>query len=403
MFKTFEAKIVYLFTILVFTNIIVYQYVMHMTSIQSNLFFIGLAMVVFVYRLLVSRISINMLLGRIGIWAFLYFSILTVYFILSDIGKIEFEYYKELVNSIIIVLAYYWILSENKTHIQVARIAILHATIITAILLIFDFFSPGIILDRSSSFFIAGRASGITLNPNTAGSILTLGLIFSIDMVPKRLRLLFMLLIFIAVLVTFSRSALLLYLILTVIFTVQKKISFFSLFVGVISLSFFIGIMLTFVLHFMKANGIRTTNIEERIAYIETMGGSGNDKSADERIHIVEAAYELFANNPLFGKGFAATALWNHKIEAHNQYMNYFAQYGIFSLFMFPLLVYLSTKGAKNEAKGVAVAFVVFILIKGIFTHNILRAYFYLIIFVLMMNMTLVSIDESQQKEIEDV
>jgi len=401
MLKTFEAKIVYLFTILIFTNIIVYQYVMHMTSIQSNLFFVGLAMVVFVYRLLYSKISISLLLGRIGVWAFIYFIIITVYFILSGTGKVEFEYYKELVNSIIIILAYYWILSEKKEYIKVARVAILHATIITVILLVIDFFDPGVILDRNSSFFIAGRASGITLNPNTAGSILTLGLIFSIDMVPKKLRLFYMLLVFVGVLVTFSRSALLLYIILTIIFLFQKKISLFSLLVGVFSLSFLFGIMLAFALNFMKSHGIRTTNIEERIAYIESMGGSGNDDSANERILIVKAAYELFADNPFFGKGFAATALWHHKVEAHNQYMNYFAQYGILSLLIFPLLVYLSAKGARDEAKSVAIAFVIFMLIKGIFTHNILRSYYYLITFVLMMNMTMVSIKSIEEESSE--
>ena len=275
MLKTFELKIVYLFTILTFTNIIVYQYVMHITPIQSNIFFVGLAMLVFVYRLLYTEISSNSLLGRMGAWSLIYFFITTSYFILSNPGKIEFTYYKEILNSIIIILAYYWILSEKKSHIKVARVAMLHATIITVVLLIIDFFIPGTILDRSSDFFIAGRSSGLTLNPNTAGTVLILGLILSLDMVYKRLRLLYMLIVFMGVLVTFSRSAILLYLILTLIFAIQKKINFVSLLISIISLSFVFGMVLAFALHFLKSNGIKTSNIEQRIAYIESFGGSG--------------------------------------------------------------------------------------------------------------------------------
>ena len=399
MLKTFELKIVYLFTILTFTNIIVYQYVMHITPIQSNIFFVGLAMLVFVYRLLYTEISSNSLLGRMGAWSLIYFFITTSYFILSNPGKIEFTYYKEILNSIIIILAYYWILSEKKSHIKVARIAMLHATIITVVLLIIDFFIPGTILDRSSDFFIAGRSSGLTLNPNTAGTVLILGLILSLDMVYKRLRLLYMLIVFMGVLVTFSRSAILLYLILTLIFAIQKKINFVSLLISIISLSFVFGMVLAFALHFLKSNGIKTSNIEQRIAYIESFGGSGNDKSADERIHILEDSYNLFAKNPLLGQGVAATKLWGHKVEAHNQYMNYFAQFGILSIFIFPLLVYLSIKGAKNEALSLAVAFVIFILVKGIFTHNILRSYYYLISFALMVSITVSSIYSEKIEE----
>ena len=80
-------------------------------------------------------------------------------------------------------------------------------------------------------------------------------------------------------------------------------------------------------------------------------------------------------------------------------YLLFITEHGIFGIFILPLLVYVVTWHSRGESKDIALAFSAFILLWGLFSHNIVEERYILMSFSLMAAMNMTSRQEQKSKQ----
>jgi hypothetical protein len=218
---------------------------------------------------------------------------------------------------------------------------------------------------------LSGRPAGIYLDPNRAGGALILGMIFSVGIITANFRLIYALIIGFVVFITFSRGAILAWLVVFAILLFQGSFKIR------LTKNFVIGFIISlFLLLFIGLNNLSSvelhSNNQERL---ETFfGGSAGDDSG--RGGLAELALNKFIASPLIGYGTGADIGASGNLSgkgAHNGYLKYMVENGIFGGLFLPTLVLAAAWKAKGQAKDVALPFMAFMLIWGFFSHNILE------------------------------
>jgi O-Antigen ligase len=235
-----------------------------------------------------------------------------------------------------------------------------------------------------------GRAAGFYINPNITGCALMLGMIFGVGALPQKLRIFYALIVLAGVVMTFSRGAIFGWLVVMGIFYKSELISRKQSLIWVASIlgiSFFFGSVLStiFDLDELQRSGLVTANFDNIRERLEWFQNPKSEDSADSRLEVVAIAWKMFGNHPLLGNGLASTDnLNNWGISTHNMYLLHIADHGILGIVILPALVFAVTWKAQGESRDVALAFSIFILLWGFFSHNILEERYILICFSLM-------------------
>ncbi len=322
------------------------------------------------------------------IWCFSFIFISLVWFLLLSIpDEIAVEELRKRILSVIFVLIMTLIFSKNNNIHLWTRWAIFIAVLMAAFNNIYEFFNP----IAFNSLGSGGRSAGFYLNPNSNGAALVLGMIFSVSLLQPIYRLPFVSLIGIGVFLTFSRGAIFGWLVIVIIFTMNRvlhlnKLFYWVLLIGIIIIS--LGSQWSEeLLQSLSFN----QNSLERIAWFQNISTSDSEDSADSRLEVAQLAWQMFTEHPLFGNGIASTLTWSMEISTHNIYLYYMADHGFLGTFILPVLVYAVTQHACGETKYISLAFAVFILIWGLFSHNVLEERYILIMFSLMAAMTAAS------------
>jgi O-antigen ligase len=252
----------------------------------------------------------------------------------------------------------------------------------------------------------AGRAAGYYLDPNRTGCALILGMIFGIGILPKQLRIAFALLVLFGIFLTFSRGAILGWFIVIPIFIQSGVIPRKQVLLGAVGITTIIlvfGQVLSNIdLNELQRSGlikVDIKNITERLEWFQNPLANKED-SADSRVEVVMTAWNMFVEHPILGSGIASTQnLNNWGISTHNMYLLFLTEHGILGIFIFPLLVYAVTWHSRGETKHIALAFSAFILLWGLFSHNIVEDRSILIIFSLMAAMNVTSRLDQKSKQ----
>lgn len=213
-------------------------------------------------------------------------------------------------------------------------------------------------------------------------------MIFSVSLLQPIYRLPFVSIIGIGVLLTFSRGAILGWLVTVIIFTITRvlhlnKLLYWVLGVGTIIIS--LGSQWS---EELLQNLSLNQNSLERISWFQNVSTSDSEDSADSRLEVAQLAWQMFTQHPIFGNGIASTLTWNMNISTHNIYLYYMADHGFLGALILPVLVYAVIQDARGETKYIGLAFAAFILLWGLFSHNILEERYILIMFSLMAAMT---------------
>ena len=266
-----------------------------------------------------------------------------------------------------------------------ARRAILVAVLMGIGLNTYELFNP----QAFSS--IVGRSAGLYINPNQSGAALVLGLVLTISLLPQRLRLLFALMVGGAILLTFSRSAIVGWAIVMIVILKTGQISLRkSLAVGFSVIV--IGLIVLVaqwdrIQYQLEDLGVLNSNVMGRVEWFNQPMAS--DSSALGRQEVAEIAFEKFADNPIFGEGVGASQKLlmvegGTEISTHNQYLNLMVDHGIMGFFILPLLVLAILWQARGEARHTGMTLAAFTLYIGFFSHNILDERFVLLTFTLL-------------------
>lgn len=357
----------------VFLNLIMYFSSANIVSFPPYIAYIIIAIFVFIFYFFSKQ---NLYLNSyLVLWMSFYFLLISVHFILSPIGPEELKLYKKIVFFMLFLIVMQLLYGLDDDKLRITRKTIVVAAVICTILLGMDFFNPGIFVEAGRFVVIEGRASATYLNANPAGNAMNLMLILSIDVVPKKYRLPFIIIIFLGVFFTMSRSNILLFFIITSVMVYQRKI---NLKTAVLS---YLGVLLLFTWllfsgfdYLSKTFDLKVTdNMVSRINFfVDTKKSDTSDMS--ERKEVLGAALDMFKENPVFGGGFFATRFWDYKVAAHNTFATNWAEYGVLGLLIIPLLLFSVTynifRAKDKENKQVAILFIIHFVIASFFSHN---------------------------------
>ncbi|NEQ64729.1 MAG: O-antigen ligase family protein [Symploca sp. SIO2D2] len=300
--------------------------------------------------------------------------------------------------SVFFILLMFVIFSGHYLIQYLVRKAIFAAVILTVINNIYDFFHP-----LSFSIFNVGRPAGFYINPNQAAAALVLGLIFSIGILKPKYRFYFLFFVGVGVLVTLSRGAILGWLIIAILLIkksiiAHKQILYSSVILAILALVFlwYQGELLSRLMALSDFNPFYEDSLSQRLEWLSDPSISNSSESL--RVRVMKLGWDMFTQNPLLGKGIAATLDWSETVSTHNMYLYYMVDHGIFGAFILPILVWSVTRQARGEAKHIGLLFSTFVLFWGLFSHNILSERYILITFALMGAMTMTSRREQKYR-----
>lgn len=223
---------------------------------------------------------------------------------------------------------------------------------------------------------VPGRSSGLYSNINQSGAALMLGMIVSQPALPKKLRLPFSLIAAVGIVTTFSRAAILGWIVVMGFWAIRGGLN-----VGQIS-----RVLVTLALLFafftssywqgiqtkLEERGALNANVIERLHFFSQ--GDTADASAQEREAVAADAMSLFKQKPLLGWGTGAGTgrnLENYQVGPHNVYLAMMIDHGFLGALLLPLLLLATIWGCRKTLFDVAAPFVLFAALWGFFSHNV--------------------------------
>lgn len=271
---------------------------------------------------------------------------------------------------------------------------ILSVTMINIGMFVYEFFNPeAFYIEQRSS----GRSSGFYDDSNTASIALIVGMIFTIDMIKPKYRIFYALFIFLGIAPTFSRGSTVGWILVVTLFMITKVIPRYQM-----------SLLLVFFLIIISVLSTQLNNL----AYLETADGTKlfkkdtlarvefiidpfgqQDTSQASRISFVQDTWRKFEQSPFIGHGLAAgedasTIRLTGKAErSHNTYLDLMVEYGFLGAFVFPGVLLASVWQVEGKFRNQALAFVIFLLSQGFFSHTLLSEFCSLIFYSIMANL----------------
>ncbi|BAZ06894.1 O-antigen ligase family protein [Calothrix sp. NIES-3974] len=242
------------------------------------------------------------------------------------------------------------------------------------------------------------RAAGFYIDSNRATCVLILGMIFTIDIVPVKFRLPFIILLFIGAFVTFSRSGFICFFLVTAIFIYWRKILLNNKNISWLILAclliwmFFNSIVLNSSGINVQENLLDNPNFE-RITQINPMVGKSEiDDVSSSRLPIAEKTWQEFLESPFWGRGIGYGLKLESNVigkRSHNMYLSFMLEHGFLGSLVLPLLVFCCVCNSAESNFAISFAFVILILVWSFFSHNVLEHREFLMSFSLMSSISL--------------
>jgi O-antigen ligase len=345
------------------------------------------------------------------VWLIGYLSISILYWGLGLPHQTAFEELKTRTLSVFFMLIMSLIFSQGSIPQTWARRTMLIVTFMNIFTYFYGVVNPSIFVTvtEHQSAELTGRPSGFYVDANRAGCALVTGLIFSFNLIQKKYVLPFMIIILTGILVTFSRSALIIWMIILALLLIKKEIPHSHLFTGTavvgilwIVISLIGGSLLD--ISGLDYSDFLSTNAMDRLAQFESPFSSDAilDSSGQARLFIVELAWKKFLDLPFFGWGLGENLEIErmYEIRPHNMYLLFMVEHGFIGALFLPLLILAVTYNATRNNKTMSLAFAVLIMIWGLFSHNILEHREFLLVFSLMAAINTTSQQEQKYHQV---
>jgi hypothetical protein len=253
-------------------------------------------------------------------------------------------------------------------------------------LVLVDSHMPGLLYPISTAGTVPGRAAGTFINPTIASEVILLGALLACGVVTKRARLPLFLLAGAGVVMTFTRSAIIAWVLLYIYLLTRQILPKSVLIIALVALGIpaSMGGLETYLSNRSDiAGGI--DNIEARLNFFSS--GDVRDDSAQERLAVLKSSWELFLENPVFGAGAAVTEVrsthWPHGVGPHNQFMVLAAEYGLIGISFWVFMAIILWRGRYFQDEAIQRAVFFLFLYMTMFTHNMLDAPYWLTTFAL--------------------
>lgn len=310
---------------------------------------------------------------RVLVWLVLYILGSMLAYILSSQSEVVKLAAIVQIKALAVFLGFF-ILITDKTIQKSALYALVFTVLIGSSLNLLEYFTDMI----TWSDITTSRSSGLYMNANYSGFILTFSLIFASLVVKKNWLWPFIIITTMGVLVTFSRTSWAFLLIIIVSISLiraggvkqtlnpldMKPSNFLMLFfIILISIGFIVSIMSGAALELVKTSEYSHLLSADTMSRLE---GNVDDGSANERYYLVFRALEVGAENPIFGAGLAYTYEWSERVAPHNEWLMMFAERGVIGLVIYALFyVFVWVKSGRYGK-----LFVIIFGLSALSSHN---------------------------------
>ncbi len=251
-------------------------------------------------------------------------------------------------------------------------------------MVIVDFLNPGVFdpLGRPEGGG-AERAAATFVNPNKAGEAMLITLLLAIPVLRPPYRALLLLLVGAGVILTFSRGAILGWILLWLFMLLRKAVPKYTLALALVALGALPMLLASFESYLSGRDDLvaRLDDILGRLEFFQHQ--TFDDGSALERAQVLEAGLDLFLQNPVFGAGAGATHLWSLRSSTHNQPVMLAAEYGVFGIALWVWLAVILWKGKYFQDRTFQLIPLIGFIFLSMFTHNMLDFPYWLVTFAL--------------------
>lgn len=319
-----------------------------------------------------SARSLTMLQSRgtrqFAIWLLLYVLYGVLIFLESSQSKVALQALISLVEMVVLGMAF----SALMVHPQRLRM-------LAAVFLLLALFNTGMdLLDfiRPRFSMVPGRAAGLYINPNVAGYALALVMLCGIDSVPARLRWLFVLVCGVGVLVTFSRSAWIMWGMAVVWLGWRGRAHNAKWKLAMMTVSTVVGFGLLLALFSGELGALLAGTSLARYFDPNTLARMGvgdsslSGHSAATRTDLIWYSLQEAAQTPLFGRGSGYVYEWDFPVGPHDMYLRFLVEGGVFGLAFYLALMTLLWRSTS----GLQRMLVLQIIIASFFSHNLLES-----------------------------
>lgn len=328
--------------------------------------------------LVIRKSAWNALRSPITIWCFGYAVLTLLWFFLSSQSETAWQEVRWRFLAMMQILAFLMIFGEPGAT-TLARKALVAAVLFSVAVNVYELFAP------LSFSRVIGRSAGLYENPNITGEALVLGMIISVTVLAARYRALFILLAGIGILLTFSRAAILMWVVAVAGFLLVGGLRLKGLLMaGTVGLLLVALVLLPRwdeLLTTWERTGVVNSNVQERLAWFTDPVGV-SDESSWERKYVAQRAWDKVAERPFLGHGTGSSS--EAYTSPHNQYLALMMDHGLIGLLIVPLLTCVVAWGSRGESRRVAIIFGCAILVLSLFTHSILTTGHSLILLTLM-------------------
>jgi O-antigen ligase len=308
----------------------------------------------------------------------------------------ELQLFENQIRTIIFLLLMLVIFSQHILVLRWVKQAILLVTVANVLMFIYEFLNP-------LAFYLiqdaAGRSSGFYTDANSGGCAIILGMILSIDLIKPKYRLFYALFVFIGIATTFSRGAMIGWVIVIFLFMVNRVIPRYQLsllFLSIFVLITILSSQLNNLSNMKTADGTELLNEDslERVEFLINPFGGQEDESTDGRLGHVKEALAKFNKQPFIGNGLGSGGSQTYRDaqgqpqRSHNIYLDQMVEYGFLGALIYPFLLLACVWKAQGEHKKYTLPFVAFLLIWGVFSHTTMDLFSLLISYAIMANLT---------------
>jgi O-antigen ligase len=367
-----------------YANLPIYLYVLDARFLPKFIYF---GIFAFIAPLMIMQWQAlrDYLVSPFASWALLLFSLNMIHLasfpVSADVGGAAFmDMHAEARRALIATRAQYilfalflgFVAYISPTRMYLRIMFVLMAVVPCAVIV--DFANPGLLYPVDLTGAVLGRAAAMFINPNLAGEAILHIAVLGFAVLDRRYRMPLFLLAGIAILTTFSRAAIIAWVVLLGLFIYKRTLPRSA----VISLMIAIGVLLVFIGSFESYISSReefedaATNILSRLNFFSSF--TFDDDSSEERAGVIQAGWELFLQNPLFGSGAGATHFWRHRGSTHNQLLLLAAEYGVMGILLWGWMLIMLCKSVFFSDRGLRYAMAFLFAFMSMFTHQMLDA-----------------------------
>lgn len=299
------------------------------------------------------------------LWAVVYFMVTTAWALVARAGPETTQIIWDRYRSIAFLLACAVIFEEERAR-RTGLAAVAAVAAFSSLLNVAEvagYFKP--VGEGFASEGFVGRSSGLYGNPNASGMAIALGIALAAEAAPQVLRVPLLAAAALGVVATLSRGAQVCLGLAFLWLMWRKALGRWTVVMAaVLSVA-----AVVYAVQYLETNAVLEPEHSARLRFAKDDSG---------RAALAAKAWGMFLDAPAVGHGLGATLTWDADSSSHNMFLNLAGDHGLLGLLLFPAL-----GAALIAANRRSSAFVVLLMLAGVFSHNLLEDRYSLLLIAL--------------------